>query len=497
MRYLEKDQQEFLEGLEKQIGRKFPRIKKIHDTAFGVKIEDNNIVGLGLYNYNLKVLPDTIRNLTSLRTIVLSNNELTLLPDTICTLKSLKKIFLHKNLLKKLPISFGDLSSLQILQISNNLLNKLPESFSDLKSLKKLDIFKNNLERLPEKIGQLESLEELNLFQNNLSILPESIGSLKHLKELNLDLNELEILPESIGNLESLHVLKLQRNKLFTLPESFKHLISLNTLDLRKNNFKSIPGIIWPLKNLKEIYLNGNPLDNDSIDILERDQSAILEYCRKKANITVFISHAWDDQELYRIIDLSVYLENREEIYEVFVCEEDLIGDIQEFMDEKVPRSQLLIFIGTNNSIKSSACQHEIALAISNDIEIIPIKGLDLTWTDLNQIDLTDENLGYFDLGNKKGIEFSSNNFESFCENLYEYIKKYKREINLYEKDIAKIDKLKLDMIDIFTKFTDTDDFTKTIKNNLVDINLILEKLKKDKISIPDFFLNYFNIVKK
>lgn len=70
-------------------------------------------------------------------------------------------------------------------------------------------------------------------------------------------------------------------------------------------------------------------------------------------------------------------------------------------------------------------------IALKREIEVIPIKGMDISWGDLNRIDLTEEDLGYFDLGREKGIEFNLENFSSFCDNLYKYIKQYKRNINL------------------------------------------------------------------
>ena len=123
------------------------------------------------------------------------------------------------------------------------------------------------------------------------------------------------------------------------------------------------------------------------------DISTVRKLCRKLHGIVVFISHAWDDQEQYRIVELKRYLENEinvqeqdislDIVHEVYICEDDVVEDIQKFMSENIPKSQLLVFVGTKNSIKSNACRYELYLARKFNVKIIPIKGVDIQWTDL------------------------------------------------------------------------------------------------------------------
>ncbi|MFX1294137.1 MAG: DUF99 family protein, partial [Promethearchaeota archaeon] len=444
------EQAEILEALEIEIGKPLPLVNKIFATAFGIKLEGKMIVGLGLYKCGLETLPDNFGKLVFLQELTLQDNKLTTLPESICDLKLLTFLILHNNQLITLPKSFGNLKSLQVLELSDNELETLPESFGQLQSLQKLNLFKNPLKTLPQTFGDLSSLQELNSFQNLLTTLPASFGSLENLEELNLDFNKLNSLPNSIGGLQSLKTLKLQNNKLENLPESFINLQSLQFLDLRHNKFTTLPGPIWPLKNLKTLHMSENPLNEESTEVLTRDWDAVREFCRKSASINVFISHDWDDQTSYRILDLRNYLLQRSEIYEAFICEKDLVGDIQEFMDEKVPQSHLLLFIATHNSINSKACQHELALALTHSIEIIPLKGTDIDWADLNRIDLTNEGKDYFDLSLKKGFEFNIDRFDAFCDELYEYVKQFKREINLYEPQREQLEKIKGNIKEIF-----------------------------------------------
>jgi Leucine-rich repeat (LRR) protein len=78
-----------LAELEKDVGQ-IPIKSSIEYNTFGVKIEDNHVVGLGLYNKGLTSLPETIGQLTSLTELWIYNNHLKSLPVTV------------KNALKKL-----------------------------------------------------------------------------------------------------------------------------------------------------------------------------------------------------------------------------------------------------------------------------------------------------------------------------------------------------------------------------------------------------------
>lgn len=492
---IKQEQAEVLEDLENAIGKTLDPIKKIYPTAFGVKLEGKNIVGLGLYKCGLTELPDNFGNLELLHELTLQDNNLTTLPESFGNLKSLEVLYLHSNLLMTLPESFGKLKSLQVLELSDNQLESLPESFGQLQALQKLNLFKNPLKSLPHSFGNLSSLQELNLFQNWLETLPSSFGNLGSLEELNADSNELINLPDSIGNLQSLKTLKLQKNKIANLPESFVKLQSLQFLDLRHNQFSKLPGAIWPLRNLRTLHMKGNPLDKDSSDALTRDWDAIREFCRKLASINLFISHDWDDQVRYRVLDLRNYMLERAEIYQALVCEKDLVGDIQEFMDKKIPESHLLLFIATCNSINSEACQHELALALTHNIEIIPIKGFDIEWDDLNQINLTKEGKGYFDLSTKKGFEIDVEHFDQFCDALYQYILQFKRDINLFEPQLEQFEKFKKLFLDTFTNFIESEKFQQDLKINIEKLYNFFQKMSKNQILQAEFFLKCFQLL--
>jgi len=200
-----------------------PLVEEIERETFGIKIDNDNIVGIGLFCCRLKALPESIGNLKSLQKLRLESNQLETLPESIGDLESLQELRLEENQIKTIPESIGKLSLLKELDLENNQLKTLPESIGNLKSLQELWLGDNQLKRLPESIGTLKSLKVLVLEGNQLKSLPESIGTLKSLQTLVLGNNPLRTLPESIGNLKSLKKIVLGSDQLTCLPESLKN----------------------------------------------------------------------------------------------------------------------------------------------------------------------------------------------------------------------------------------------------------------------------------
>ena len=222
-----------------------------------------------------------------------------------------------------------------------------------------------------------------------------------------------------------LQTLNLSRNKLDTIPESIGDLKSLQILNLNSNELTKLPNSIWKLHKLNYIKLFFNPWDEEWKEIVKRDAPAIREFCRHRVTINIFISHTVAEFKSYRIKDLAEYLEKQSEINQVYFCEEDLKGNIDMWMEETVPKSQLLLFIGTQKSIfDSKDCAFELFLARKYDIEIIPIKGVNVSWEDLAKVGLS----------RKLGFEYSDKDFQKFSTDLYRYIREYKRNKDLVTK---------------------------------------------------------------
>ncbi|MFX1273952.1 MAG: hypothetical protein ACFFAT_02810, partial [Promethearchaeota archaeon] len=282
-------------------------------------------------------------------------------------------------------------------------------------------------------------IRQVAITDYSMSELPEQFGKIDGLNYLKISFSQLNSLPNSFGNLIDLKELDLSNNKLSVLPDSFANLTALTRLNLSNNEFSEIPTILWALSELTEINLDNNSLSSEEIIIAQKVPDLIRKYLRKKATIKIFISHAVVDFENYRISEIIEYLENQKEISQVFFCEENLAGNIDQWMLDTVQKCHLVLFIATNKSVFNSPdCANELQLADKFSIPIIPIKGYDVDWPDLMEKNLSRE----------LGVEFDKNNFTAFCGNLYKYIENFKREINLMEKD-----KRQSGMVDIYERF--------------------------------------------
>jgi Leucine-rich repeat (LRR) protein len=106
---------------------------------------------LHLYHNTIKVVPQSIRSLTSLTFLDLRSNQLVCLPREICFL----------------PI--------QILLVSNNKLIQLPDEFGRMTELTELDASSNQLSHLPTRLCELTKLRSLCLRSNQINFLPKGL----------------------------------------------------------------------------------------------------------------------------------------------------------------------------------------------------------------------------------------------------------------------------------------------------------------------------------
>ena len=107
--------------------------------------ENNHIIDINIEGANLKYLPDTIADLTSLRFLSLSSNLLKTLPKTIGKLEKLEILIVDFNQLESLPDTIGQITSLKELYFNSNRLTKLPDTIANLTSLQHLQLNSNNI----------------------------------------------------------------------------------------------------------------------------------------------------------------------------------------------------------------------------------------------------------------------------------------------------------------------------------------------------------------
>lgn len=358
--------------------------------------------------------------------------------------------------------------------MNTNHLKTLPESIGQLESLKTLDLYMNKLKTLPETVGNLQSIQTLYLSVNQLKTLPKSIGNLKSLKKLELKRNSLKYIPDSISELASLQILDLSENNLLNLPESIGSLKSLKVLDVARNKLMDLPDSIWKLENLKTFGLTKNPWQGEIKEIVATKYSSIQDYCHQRATLQIFISHAVVDFKYFRIKEVSKFLTEQEEIYQAYYCEEDLRGNIDDFMNETIPKCQLILFFASPKSVFDSIdCAHELEIALLHQIRVIPIKGKDIAWEDLSNLNLDE----------KDGFAFEDNDLSELCENLSKYIKHYKQEYKRKEKERRELESFKSKVRD----FLSSEDFKEIFKNNLGRFKELFQNLSNKDINVNHY----------
>ena len=401
--------------------------------------EFKDMENLSLENNNLNILPEWIKEFKNLIYLNLESNDISSLPEWLTALNELKEFLMRNN--NNLEWNEKNLNILKSLHRKNVKISA-PRLFEfiikhDL-SKDKIEIIKELEKENSEKEKQRQYVNPINMkiedgsvvewrmFEYNIKSLPDNFGVFNNLRSLTIINTPIEYLPNSFGELTNLEFLDLSNNHLKSLPDSFTNLTSITKLNLSNNQFTEIPTQLWALTESTQLNLSGNPLNSEENTIIQKVPDLIRDYLRKKATIRVFISHAVIDFEPYHIGELVEFLEKQKEISEVFFCEEDLAGNIDEWMLDAVQKCQLILFIGTNKSVFDSVdCANELQLADKFSIPVIPIKGYDVDWPDLAERNLSRE----------LGLEFDKDNFDAFCEDLYNYIKNFKREINLMSKE--------------------------------------------------------------
>lgn len=441
---------------------------------------------LDLTSNKLTSLPEEIENLVSLHLLFLGRNEFTSFPKVIIKLVSLEELWLSFNKINSLPESIANLKSLQKLIISQSKITSLPLAITRLSSLLSLGLSSNKLTTLPISLTRLVSLQKLNLSYNKFTFVPKPITKLTTLVTLDLMGNQLKFIPDSIEDLQNLTKLDLGHNQLTTIPETLGNLRALQKLDLSYNFLGSLPKSIYQLNKLEVIRLENNEWEGEWKEISHRDAISIRNFCRQRATISIFISHTVKEFTVYRIKELARFLRQQNEIEMVYYCEENLKGNIDMWIEETVPKSHLLLFVGTQSSLVSKDCNEELRLARINKIPRIPILGLDINWQELAEIGLSRE----------LGFEFIDRKFDKLCKDLYKYICTFKRERDLLSKEQASIHDNKLRMITIIKESITSVAFNKAFSKNSLEIKSLEKEFISKKISFQEFLKRLGDLLK-
>jgi len=249
---------------------------------------------LGLHYCDLVgVLPDWLGDLTTLKSLVLSNNEHQgALPESMSRLTNLENLYLDDNQfqgsldvlrtmksLRNLVLednqftgSFDDemvksWSNLETLDASHNRLQStIPDGLLAIPTLRIVDLHENRFfGSLPKYATANTALEMLTLNNNDLAgQIPEILGKSINLRHIDLTNNKFSAtIPASFGNLVNLEIMYLAQNSFqkAAIPSSFADLVSLKQLSLKRTQRTgTIPSWFGNLSSLTMLDLDSNGL---------------------------------------------------------------------------------------------------------------------------------------------------------------------------------------------------------------------------------------------
>lgn len=229
---------------------------------------------LDLRRNAIKVLPETMGELKSLKCLFLGSNQLQTLPQS---LPNVVQMDLNGNRFSQFPAVLTQLEQLQIIDLGSNRLRSFPSlpfpalkelhlsknkiaaclfSAVSLPKLEKLFLSRNGLCNLDIQ-GVFSSLDTLDLAHNQLAVLPDTWAHVPYLRHLYLSSNQLLSLPLSLSQCKWLKTLHVAKNKLPNTPDYFRDLLRLEELDLSENALSRFPTLP---SNLRTLVLASNQL---------------------------------------------------------------------------------------------------------------------------------------------------------------------------------------------------------------------------------------------
>ena len=123
--------------------------------------------------------------------------------------------------------------------------------------------------RLSYDIYQMVDVQILDLGGKRLVKFPKDLSAFSELVELFLDVNKLTHIPLCVKGLQKLRFINLRENKLREFPVFLYNLPCLEVVVLSKNELTELPQSIECMQGLKELYLQGNLIEQGVIENLK------------------------------------------------------------------------------------------------------------------------------------------------------------------------------------------------------------------------------------
>lgn len=176
------------------------------------------LTGLNLLNISetcLTTIPDDIKRLVNLQSLLLYGNKIEQFNDNITLLPKLKVLDLSRNQLTAISDGLNKMKELASINFSSNQIESMPK-FNDFPNLITLDVSNNKLTTFVDvENANLPHLTDLKMKGNLIESIPTHVvKSMPSLKNFDIGDNHLKILPGEVASMAKL------KGKLFLLVES-------------------------------------------------------------------------------------------------------------------------------------------------------------------------------------------------------------------------------------------------------------------------------------
>lgn len=220
---------------------------------------------------------------SEVKILIIRKCDLQNIPKWIYDLKDIEGLLLDNNPNLNLTNKINNFKKLKVLGLQQTSINDY-NFIESLLALESIDISGNYLHQYPKELCSLVNLLYLDISTyNKFNKIPSCIKNNKKLRVLRAHFNNIVHIPEEIGLLKDLEQLILGGNNIYEIPNTIYHLKNLKELDLFKNNIKKIDLMkLSKLKDLDEIFLSENPIDNFPDDLLDQDKGVLSSLALRK-----------------------------------------------------------------------------------------------------------------------------------------------------------------------------------------------------------------------
>ncbi|CAH0562087.1 unnamed protein product [Brassicogethes aeneus] len=266
---IEKLSKDSLKGLKalKVLDISYNRLEKLTSIAFR---ELHSLLILKLRGNRLMHFEDGLFKSTKhLEELWVEDNQFLVVPSSaLSDVQTLRHLSLSRNLIESIAEGeMAQLSQLSTLQLDGNVISDInPKALAPLLSLDHLDISDNNFTALPtNSISKLSNLTTLRFSGNFINNIPSlAFRGLFHLKYVKLDrLQNLETI-DPRAFVDNVHLEKVIMDfniAMEKLPTRLFHgNPKLKCVSVRYNKLESLEVTHFPLDQLRELKVGGNPL---------------------------------------------------------------------------------------------------------------------------------------------------------------------------------------------------------------------------------------------